>query len=260
MANILISICGRAGSTGYPGKNLAEFCGVPLSFYSVSSAELFAAAYPEHSVDICLSTDSDRLVGDVTGTFSDVFVVRRSGELCDGITPKLAVFTHALATMEESRKKRYDYYIDLDITSPLRRMTDIKNQFEIKLKNPDKQLIFSAVKSRRNPYYNMVVTDENGFVSKAIDTDEFFARQQIPSTFDLNASIYIFEANFIRNNTSKYIWDATSGLSLMPDTGILDIDSREDFELMQVIAERLYKTDAGYREIREYAKKGGVEK
>ncbi len=254
MSNILISICGRAGSTGYPGKNLAEFCGVPLSFYSLSAAELFAVSHPELSVDICLSTDSEQLIDDVTDGFGDVIVVRRSGELCDGVTPKLAVFTHALCSVESLLKKTYDHYIDLDITSPLRRMMDIDNQYKIKMNSPDKQLIFSAVESRRNPYYNMVVTDEDGFVSKAIDGAEYFARQQIPSTYDLNASIYVFEAEFVRQNTSKYIWDACAGLSLMPDTGILDIDSREDFELMQVIAEQLFKTDPDYREVQEYAK------
>ncbi len=257
MSDILFSVCGRAGSTGFPGKNLAEFLGVPLSYYSFAAAELFKKAHPEHEVDICLSTDSEQLIEDVLYAFENVEIVRRSGKLCDGITPKLAVFTHALNTMEERKGKKYEFYIDLDITSPLRRLCDIENQLTTKIESRDKQLIFSAVESRRNPYYNMVVTDNNGLVSKAIDSGEFFARQQIPKTFDLNASIYVFESDFVRENTSMYIWDARCGLSLMQDTGILDIDSKEDFELMQTIAKQLFKSNPAFREIFDYAELKG---
>ncbi len=259
MSNILISVCGRAGSTGFPGKNLALFVGTPLSYYSMAAAELFAKKHIEHDIDICLSTDSEQLIEDVQAAFSNVEIIRRPPELCDGITPKLAVFTHAIKTMEQRLSKQYDYYIDLDITSPLRRLGDIENQFQEKLASPDKQLIFSAVHSRRNPYYNMVVADDNGCVKKAIDDSEFFARQQIPKTYDLNASIYTFEAAFIRENTTMYIWDAACGMSLMQDTGVLDIDSKDDFLLMQTIAKHLYDTDEDFHEVYEYARlKGGL--
>ncbi len=257
MKSILFSICGRAGSTGFPGKNLASFVGVPLSYYSVSAAELFKKKHAEYDIDICLSTDSEQLVEDVVSGFNGVEIIRRPEELCDGVTPKLAVYTHAIKEMEAKFSKKYDYYIDLDITSPLRRVEDIENQLNVKLTSPDKQLIFSAVESRRNPYYNMVVVDEGGCASKAIDLSDFFARQQIPKTYDLNASIYVFDADFTRDNTSMFIWDAVCGISLMRDTGFLDIDSREDFEMMQTIASHLYKTDDGYREVYEYSKMKG---
>ena len=36
----------------------------------------------------------------------------------------------------------------------------------------------------------------------------------------------------------------------MADTGILDIDSEEDYELMQVVAKYLYEAEVDYREIK----------
>ena len=40
----------------------------------------------------------------------------------------------------------------------------------------------------------------------------------------------------------------------MKDTGILDIDSEDDFELMEVLAEYFYQKYPAYGEIREEAK------
>ena len=39
---LLISVCGRAGSKGFANKNLKNFCGHPLVYYTLSAAELFA--------------------------------------------------------------------------------------------------------------------------------------------------------------------------------------------------------------------------
>ena len=41
MKRLLITICGRAGSKGFKNKNLKNFCGKPLVYYSLSAAELF---------------------------------------------------------------------------------------------------------------------------------------------------------------------------------------------------------------------------
>ena len=38
MKNILITICGRAGSKGFKNKNLKTFLGTPLVYYTVAIA------------------------------------------------------------------------------------------------------------------------------------------------------------------------------------------------------------------------------
>ena len=47
MKRLLITICGRAGSKGFKNKNLKNFCGRPLVYYSLSAAELFIKKHPE---------------------------------------------------------------------------------------------------------------------------------------------------------------------------------------------------------------------
>ena len=61
MKRLLITICGRAGSKGFKNKNLKNFCGKPLVYYSLSAAELFIKNHPELEVDIALNTDSEDL-------------------------------------------------------------------------------------------------------------------------------------------------------------------------------------------------------
>ena len=68
MKNILITICGRAGSKGFKNKNLKTFLGTPLVYYTAAIAEDFKKRLAtECETIICLNTDSkdlQRIVND----------------------------------------------------------------------------------------------------------------------------------------------------------------------------------------------------
>jgi CMP-N,N'-diacetyllegionaminic acid synthase len=59
---ILFTICGRAGSKGIKNKNLKEFLGYPLAFYTVSAIDLFIKNNKQYECDIVLNTDSSDLI------------------------------------------------------------------------------------------------------------------------------------------------------------------------------------------------------
>ena len=44
---------------------------------------------------------------------------------------KVETIDHVLNYMETENKKKYDYIIDLDVTSPLRTIKDLLNSFDI---------------------------------------------------------------------------------------------------------------------------------
>ena len=71
MKRLLITICGRAGSKGFKNKNLKNFCGKPLVYYSLSAAELFIKNHTELEVDIALNTDSEDLAKLVAAEYPD---------------------------------------------------------------------------------------------------------------------------------------------------------------------------------------------
>ena len=72
MKRLLITICGRAGSKGFKNKNLKNFCGKPLVYYSLSAAELFIKKHPELEIDVALNTDSEDLARLVAAEYPEV--------------------------------------------------------------------------------------------------------------------------------------------------------------------------------------------
>lgn len=248
MSKLLVTICGRAGSKGFKNKNLKTFLGKPLVHYSLSALELFLQACPGLQADIVLNTDSGLLRDLVCTTYPEVKYIHRPAALCGGDVPKMAVFQHSLATMEESRGYQYDYHMDLDITSPLRTKQDIAGCVSLKLARPDIDVVMSAVPSRRSPYMNMARRVDD-CVQQVIKTN-FTARQQTPQCYDLNASIYVFERKFLVENQTGFLWDGKCEIFTMRDNGVLDIDSEEDFQLMEVIAGYLLRTDEEFAEVK----------
>lgn len=248
MKRLLITICGRAGSKGFRNKNLKTFCDKPLVYYTLSAAFLFKAARPDVAVDICLNTDSELLVELVKAKYPEVTYIPREAALCGDTVPKMAVFQNSLAEMEKKTGRRYDYLMDLDITSPLRTEKDVENAFDKKDSRPDLDLVFSVTEARRNPYFNMVKL-AGDHVEKVI-ASPYTARQQAPAIYDLNASIYVFRRDFLAGNRTGILWDGKIGISEMMDTGILDIDSEEDFRLMEVIARHLYDNYPDFAAVR----------
>ena len=250
MKRLLITICGRAGSKGFRNKNLKTFCGKPLVYYTLSAIWLFQQACCDVQVDVCLNTDSKDLAELVRKAYPEVELLERGSDLAGDTVPKMAVFQDSLHRMEQAQGWRYDYVMDLDITSPLRTVQDVVNAFELKQSRPDLDLVFSVTESRRNPCFNMV-RDCGDHVEKAMQAGPFTARQQAPVFYDLNASIYVFERDFLADNTSGILWDGKIGATKMLDTGVLDIDSEEDFLMMEVIAAHLFDTRAEFAQVQQ---------
>lgn len=234
--NILITICGREGSKGLKGKNSKKFLDIPLYYYTLASALLF---YEQSSsdVDIVFSTDSKSILDDIR-RLSWLHQVKRPDSLSRDFSAKLPVIIHATNVLEKRLEKNYEVVIDLDITSPLRTVQDIKKVYHKLINENDIDTVFSVVEARRNPFFNMVM-EKNGEVKKVLDSD-FVARQEAPKIYDMNASIYAYRRNQFNKKLKTMSFDSKCDISIMEDTGILDIDSEKDYELMQVIAKYLF--------------------
>lgn len=248
--NILFTLCGRAGSKGVKGKNARDFLDVPLVWYSMANIALYIEKYAtkEDDIKIVLNTDSEPLK-DLVRRVKDVpvTILHREENLAGDRVPKVAVILDCLNRSEEMFNCKFDMVVDLDITSPLRTVQDVKNAIDRKRQRPEVDVVYSVAPSRRNPYFNMV-KEENSFFCKAIPSN-FTTRQEAPMFYDMNASIYAYSPDALRNKEHATFFNSNCDAVVMKDTGILDIDSEEDYELMQVIAKYLFEKEEDFKSV-----------
>ena len=255
MKNILVTICARAGSKGVASKNTRDFLGYPICYYTLSALGLFIERHGARygRFDIAVNTDSDDLIRQMDKTGFEYIRAIRRDDLAGDRASKIDVIRDTLAQAEQTTGKDYSIVLDMDLTSPLRRADDVKNVIE-KLENTGgAEVALSVTEARRNPYFNQLCKDADGYYRTVIKSN-YVARQQAPEIFDANASLYAYDAGFLRTEDT-IITQAKLAVSIMKDTAVLDIDSEQDYELMQVLAEYFYKKDILFGEIRDNIKR-----
>lgn len=226
--NILITLCARGGSKGIPGKNIKIINGRPLISLSIHAANLFAAKYKSH---IVLSTD-DEEISRVAVRYGIENVHKRQAHLATDSAGKLDVISNVLMNQEKALRTSFDYILDLDITSPLRSVEDLLSAFE-KLKGDEQALnIFSVNIANRNPYFNMVEQQENGYYG-LVKIGSFLTRQSAPKVYELNASFYFYRRRFFDIDNSSVI-NEFSLIYEMPHI-CFDLDHPVDFEFMEYL-------------------------
>ncbi len=229
----LVTICARGGSKGIPGKNIKLINGKPLINYSLAVAEELSK---EYDLDIFLSTDSDEIKSVVkTSSFSKINTEYvRPDFLANDTAGKLDAIVDVYQFAEKTNNVNYDFVIDLDVTSPLRTVEDLAASIELLFKNHEALNLFSVSPATRNPYFNMVEEQENGFY-ELCKKGQFLTRQSAPRVFDLNASFYVFKKAFFAENHKTVITDR----SLVYEVPHLcfDLDHNIDFEFMSFLLE-----------------------
>lgn len=246
--NVLFTICGRAGSKGIKNKNIRNFAGKKLPYYSISAIDLFLKKTKiDIEYDIVVNTDSKELIEMMKeNPLREVEIILRKPELCNGVIGKIEVIRDCFFQMGKRMGKSYDVVVDLDITSPLRRAVDLENLIK-RHRETKADVTTSVTSARRNPYFNQVKRTKHG-IKKVIESD-FTARQQVPEVFDMNASLYAYNPEYLM--TGNGVLDGYCECIEMKDTAVLDLDHENDFELMEVIAEYLFETDDAFGEVRD---------
>lgn len=106
--NILITICGRAGSKGVGNKNFREFLGKPMISYTIKAAKLFKEKNKNIEIDICLNSDND--IARKIALEENLFFVERPNELASDTASKVDAIRDVLLKMEKNENKKYDYF------------------------------------------------------------------------------------------------------------------------------------------------------
>ena len=153
----LCTICARRGSKGVTGKNLLVVAGRSLLGHSLHQARtsgLFAV--------LAVSSDSPEILTEAKRWGADLLVDRPT-ELATDAAPKLPAIQHAVEAAEEWAGFHFDTLVDLDATSPLRSVEDIRGAVAL-LENSGVSQVITATPARRSPYFNLVELTEEGVV------------------------------------------------------------------------------------------------
>lgn len=230
---ILITICARGGSKGIPGKNIKLLNGKPLIGYSIDVAKQFQAKFGQ--TELALSTDSDEIL-QVAAECGLESTYRRSEYLSNDTVGKIDAIKDILLYSEANLRCQYDFILDLDVTSPLRNLTDLETAFELLKADVNAVNLFSVSAAGRSPYFNMVEQKENGYYAQVkIPQTSVFTRQSAPDVYDLNASFYFYRRSFFDLGYKGAITDK-SLIYKVPHT-CFDLDHPIDFEIITFLLE-----------------------
>jgi CMP-N,N'-diacetyllegionaminic acid synthase len=230
MKNFLITICARGGSKGLPKKNILPLNNTPMICYSIKLAKEFAE---EFNADIAFSTD-DSEIRDVANNFGLYTKYERPDSLATDQIGKLETIIDLIKFEENAKNIRYEYFLDLDVSSPLRNMDDLRLAFTNFSNNVNALNLFSVSRASKNPYFNMVEVNESGF-AEIIKKGNFLTRQSAPDVFDMNASFYFYRRSFFFPRIHSVI----NGKSMVWLISHLcfDIDHEIDYEFMKFLVE-----------------------
>ena len=230
--NILCTICARKGSKGLKNKNFLKINKKLLIEYSLETAI-------KSNIFKTISVSSDfEFSKKFKKKYRNVFFYKRPFLLSGDKIGKVHVIRDLFVKTEKHNKLNYDYIIDLDVTSPLRTVSDIKKALNKMLKSKKLNLI-TVTHAKKNPYFNMIEVKNN--ISRLVKTNnkQILTRQDAPKIYEMNASIYIWKRNFLMSS-DKVITNNTEYFIMSRDKSI-DIDDKFDFLIVKNILEKKFK-------------------
>lgn len=226
----ICTVCARGGSKGVKGKNTRLLNGKPLVALSIEQAKasgLFDV--------IAVSSDSEQIL-EIARAHGADYLVQRPEELATDTAAKLPVIRHCVAEVERRLGRAGTICVDLDATSPLRSIEDIRNAVAL-LEKTGAGNVITAMPARRSPYFNLVEVDEQGLVRLAKPvTTPFARRQDAPKCYDMNASIYVWKRDVLFD--APTLFNADTQLYVMPEERSIDIDSELDFLFVEFLMSR----------------------
>ncbi len=218
-------IFARGGSKGIKNKNKKIFNGKPLIFYSIDIAK------KNKKIKKVFVSSDDKKILDISKKYGAQLIYRPKN-LSQDNSSELLAWKHAVNYLRKKNEK-FDNFISLPCTSPLRIQKDI-NDAILKLKKKN-DLVLGIAKSNKNPKFNMVKIEKKKI--KLLNSGKVFNnRQNFDDVYNLTTVIYACHNSLIQK-IKKNIWETNLKYIQIPQNRAIDIDSQIDFD----IAEHLYK-------------------
>ena len=118
--NILCTICARGNSKGLKNKNILLFKNKPLILHTIKIAKK-SKVFSK----IVVSSDSQKILN-ISKKEKPNLLIKRPYNLSNSKALKVLAIRHALKVSETNFNMKFDYIFDLDISSPIRKISDIQ--------------------------------------------------------------------------------------------------------------------------------------
>lgn len=225
MKKTLAFIFARGGSKGIPRKNIKPLGGKPLIGWSIDTA----LQCP--SIDRVIVSTDDQEIADVARSHGAEVPFIRPKELAEDTSAEWFAWRHAVEYIQADGY-RFDHFVSLPTTSPLRSVDDVENC--IATLNDETDVVVTVKKAERSPYFNMVTIDEDGFSRIAITPDKAITRRQdAPEVYDMTTVCYVTRPEFILSNFGVFSGRVRS--VVIPDARSIDIDNPIDFKMAELL-------------------------
>ena len=146
---ILGLICARGGSSGVPGKNIADFFGKPMIALAIEKLRSL-----EEVDRVVVDTDSPD-IAEVAAAYGAEIPFMRPGELARGDTPMLPVIRHCMTMLEPDI---FDFLILAQANSPLSRANDMRKGLR-KIVDENLDVVFSVAPCGHPPQWTLALDE-----------------------------------------------------------------------------------------------------
>jgi CMP-N,N'-diacetyllegionaminic acid synthase len=232
---VVCVIPARGGSKGLPGKNIKMLCGKHLIAYTIEQAK------QSNYIDRVLVSTEDEEIAQISMEHGAEVPFIRPRKLAGDSVATVDVLLHAISWLEY-KQYLFDILVLLHTTTPMRDVEDIDNSIAL-LVEEKADNIFSVTEAHRNPYFNMVEINKDGYAALA-KQGNFTTRQAAPLIYDMNSSIYVWWKELLKEK-KKIFLDKTK-IHVMPKERSIDIDDNIDFKIAEIMmAERIKNNERG---------------
>ena len=232
--NILGIVPARKGSKRVPGKNFKLLAGKPLVTHTFNTA-----LQSKKITRLITSTDDEKIMELAAKHQIEVPFIRPLEFANDRATD----FDWIKHAVNHLRKQNWhaDYVVILRPTQPLRDVADIDKAIDLIIKK-DFDSVRSLTKVKNHPFWMKKLTEEGTAIPflQLGKSEENLRSQDLPLLYSLNGIVDVIN---VRNLDSQSLYGSTMGYILINEQMAIDLDTLQDFELAEIMLEKLKKEE-----------------
>lgn len=219
---ILAIIPARGGSKGVPGKNIKLLNGKPLLAYT---SEI--ALQSKQLTEVIVSTEDESIM-EVAKNWGIKVPFVRPMTLAQDNTPTLDVLVHALQWYEKQHVF-FDAVCLLQVTSPFRTVQFLDKAIEKFMeKDTDSLVSVQKVPHEFNPHWIFEENEQGNLKIATGETEIISRRQELPTAYHRDGSIYLTKTEVILNKHSLY--GKSTAFIESDSESYVNIDTLQDWE------------------------------